>query len=109
MENTNEFQDKFFSLNVKQVTLTLEDEDVLCEIITLFECDGKEYIVLLPLDIEDMDCGLGDVWIYEFRRDTEGGDNHDLINIESDDEYERVADLFDEWLDTQEFLFMDED
>lgn len=107
MENTGEFQDKFFSLNVKQVTLTLEDEDVLCEIITLFECDGKEYIVLLPLD-ENGENEDGDVWIYEFRRDTEGGDNHDLVNIESDDEYERVADLFDEWLDTQEFLSMDE-
>lgn len=107
MENTGEFQDKFFSLNVKQVTLTLEDEDVLCEIITLFECDGKEYIVLLPLD-ENGENEDGDVWIYEFRRDNEGGDNHDLVNIESDDEYERVADLFDEWLDTQEFLSMDE-
>lgn len=107
MENTGEFQDKFFSLNVKQVTLTLEDEDVLCEIITLFECDGKEYIVLLPLD-ENGENEDGDVWIYEFQRDNEGGDNHDLVNIESDDEYERVADLFDEWLDTQEFLSMDE-
>lgn len=107
MENTNEFQDKFFSLNVKQVTLTLEDEDVLCEIITLFESEGKEYIVLLPLD-ENGENEDGDVWIYEFKRDTDGGDNHELINIEEDEEYERVADLFDEWLDTQEFLSMDE-
>lgn len=103
MENTNEFQDKFFSLNVKQVTLTLEDEDVLCEIITLFECEDKEYIVLLPLD-ENGENEDGDVWFYEFIRDAEGGDNHDLANIQSDEEYEKVADLFDEWLDTQEFL-----
>lgn len=107
MEQTGEFQDKFFSLNVKQVTLTLEEEEVLCEIITLFECDGKEYIVLLPLD-ENGENEDGDVWIYEFKRDTEGGDDHELVNIEDDDEYEHVADLFDEWLDTQEFLSMDE-
>lgn len=107
MEQTGEFQDKFFSLNVKQVTLTLEDEEVLCEIITLFECDGKEYIVLLPLD-ENGENEDGDVWIYEFKRDTEGGDDHELVNIEDDDEYDHVADLFDEWLDTQEFLSMDE-
>lgn len=107
MENTNEFQDKFFSLNVKQVTLTLEDEDVLCEIITLFECNSKEYIVLLPLD-ENGENEDGDVWIYEFKRDENGGNDHELINIEDDDEYEQVADTFDEWLDTQEFLSFEE-
>ena len=107
MENTNEFQDKFFSLNVKQVTLSLEEEDVICEIITLFECEDKEYIVLLPLDENDENED-GDVWIYEFKRDLSGNDDHDLANIEDDEEYERVADLFDEWLDTQEFLSMED-
>lgn len=45
----------------------------------------------------------GDVWIYRFIRDTTGGSDHDLQNIEDDDEYDRAADKFDEWLDTQEF------
>ena len=107
MENTNEFQDKFFSLNVNRVDLTLDDEDVTCEIITLFECEDKEYIVLLPLD-ENGENEDGDVWIYEFKRDLSGSDNHDLVNIVDDEEYEKVADLFDEWLDTQEFLSMED-
>ena len=34
---------------------------------------------------------------------TTGGSDHDLQNIEDDDEYDRAADKFDEWLDTQEF------
>ena len=38
-----------------------------------------------------------------FIRDTTGGSDHDLWNIEDDDEYDRAADKFDEWLDTQEF------
>lgn len=38
-----------------------------------------------------------------FIRDTTGGSDHDLQNIEDDDEYDRAADKFDEWLDTQEF------
>ena len=107
MENTNEFQDKFFSLNVNRVDLTLDNEDVTCEIITLFECEDKEYIVLLPLD-ENGENEDGDVWIYEFKRDTSGSDNHELVNIVDDEEYEKVADLFDEWLDTQEFLSMED-
>ena len=107
MENTNEFQDKFFSLNVNRVDLTLDDEDVTCEIITLFECEDKEYIVLLPLD-ENGENEDGDVWIYEFKRDLSGEGNHDLVNIIDDEEYEKVADLFDEWLDTQEFLSMED-
>ena len=40
---------------------------------------------------------------YRFIRDTTGGSDHDLQNIEDDDEYDRAADKFDEWLDTQEF------
>ena len=41
---------------------------------------------------------MGDVWIYRFIRDTTGGSDHDLQNIEDDDEYDRAADKFDEWL-----------
>ena len=75
------------------VTLTLDDD---------VEIDSTEYIALLPLD-EDGGNEDGDVWIYRFIRDTTGGSDHDLQNIEDDDEYDRAADKFDEWLDTQEF------
>ena len=54
-------------------------------------------------DDEDGGNEDGDVWIYRFIRDTTGGSDHDLQNIEDDDEYDRAADKFDEWLDTQEF------
>ena len=67
------------------VTLTLDDDvEIECAIITTFNMDSTEYIALLPLD-------------------TTGGSDHDLQNIEDDDEYDRAADKFDEWLDTQEF------
>ena len=72
------------------VTLTLDDDvEIECAIITTFNMDSTEYIALLPLD-EDGGNEDGDVWIY-------------LQNIEDDDEYDRAADKFDEWLDTQEF------
>lgn len=89
------------------VTLTLDDdEEIECAIITTFEMDSKEYISLLPLD-ENGENEDGDVWIYRFIRDTKGGNDHDLQNIEDDDEYDRAADKFDEWLDMQDFEAMD--
>ncbi|MCB7303397.1 DUF1292 domain-containing protein [Bariatricus massiliensis] len=85
------------------VTLTLDDdEEVDCAIITTYEVNSKEYIVLLPLD-ENGENEEGDVWIYRFMRDTTGGNNHGIDAIEDDDEYEAAADAFDEWLDEQEF------
>ena len=90
-------------LETEVVTLTLDDnEEVECSIITTYEIEDKEYIVLLPLD-ENGENEDGDVWIYRFVRDTTGGNDHEIINIEDDDEYEIAIDKFDEWLDTQEF------
>ena len=64
------------------VTLTLDDDvEIECAIITTFNMDSTEYIALLPLD-EDGGNEDGDVWIYRFIRDTTGGSDHDLQNIE---------------------------
>lgn len=85
------------------VTLTLEDdEEVECSIITTYELDSREYVVLLPLD-ENGENEDGNVWIYRFIRDTSGQENHEIECIEDDEEYEAAADRFDEWLDEQEF------
>lgn len=90
-------------LETQVVTLTLDDnEEVECAIVTTYEIEDKEYIVLLPLD-ENGENEDGDVWIYRFVRDTTGGNDHEIINIDDDDEYEIAVDKFDEWLDTQEF------
>lgn len=81
------------------VTLSMEDgEDVECVVITILECNGKDYIALLPIDDESEE---GEVYLYRYAEDAEG--NPDLSNIESDDEYDMVADAFDEWLDEQEY------
>lgn len=86
------------------VTLTIDDQPVRCEILVVFETDSKEYIALLPLnDQEEPLYDDGEVWLYRFQRDISGGDEHQLFNIEDDEEYELAADKFDEWLDTQEF------
>ena len=82
------------------VTLTLDDDtEVECTVITIFEAAGKDYIALLPIEDENED--EGEVYLYRYSEDAEG--NPILDNIESDDEYEVVADRFDEWLDEQEY------
>ena len=82
------------------VTLTLDDGSELeCVVLTIFEAGDKEYIALLPLDGQEAEDG--EVYLYRYSEDENG--TPDLENIVSDEEYEIVADPFDELLDTEEF------
>lgn len=88
------------------VTLTLDNDEVVeCEVITIYEVDGKEYIALLPLNA-DGENEEGEVYLYRYI-ETEDGEPT-LENIEDDDEYEAAADAFDEWLDSVEFEDIEE-
>lgn len=81
------------------VTLTLDDgTDLECVVLTIFEAGGRDYIALLPTEGEDAD--TGEVYLYRYE---EIDGEPELANIEDDDEYEIVADAFDELLDEQEF------
>ena len=82
------------------VTLTLDDGTELeCVVLTIFEAGEKEYIALLPLDGREAEGG--EVYLYRYVEDING--NPDLENIDSDEEYEIVADAFDELLDSAEY------
>ena len=66
----------------------------------------KDYIVLLPLD-EDGQASEGEVWFYGYKEDENDPDiEPELIYIEDDEEYDAVADAFDEYLDNEEFELM---
>ena len=86
------------------VEITLDkDEVVNCAIITILEGEGKDYIVLLPLD-EDGNNDDGEVWFYGYSENPDDPNEEPVLEyIEDDDEYERVADAFDEYLDNCEF------
>ena len=89
------------------VTLDLDDgSSVECQILTIFEADGRDYIALLPLDENSDSNEDGEVFIYRYSEDAEG--NPSLENIEDDDEYEVVSDRFDELLDEAEFEDLDD-
>ena len=82
------------------VTLTLDDDtEVECVVLTIFTAGERDYIALLPMEGEDSE--EGEVYLYRYS-ETEDG-TPVLDNIEDDDEYEAVADAFDELLDAQEY------
>lgn len=91
------------------VDIELEDgSNVSCAIITILTVNEKDYIVLLPLD-EDGENTDGEVWFYGYKEDeTDPNVEPELLYIEDDDEYEAVADAFDEFLDNEEFEMMKE-
>lgn len=70
--------------------ITLEFDDgkaVECEIMGVFECEGKEYIALIPDD------GTDDVYIYGYKEI--GEDEFELVDIEDDAEFEKAVAEFD--------------
>ncbi len=82
------------------VTLTLDDgTDLECVVLTIFEAGGNDYIALLPLDGNEYEDG--EVFLYRYKENADG--TPELDNIISDEEYEIVADAFDELLDEAEY------
>ena len=84
------------------VTLELDDgTEVECAILTIFDVKDIDYIALIPLNEDGEGNEDGEVLIYRYAEDGEG--NPSLSNIENDEEYEIVAERFDELLDEEEF------
>ena len=70
--------------------ITLEFDDgveVECEIMGVFDCEGKEYIALIPGD------GTDDVYLYGYKE--VGEDEFELVDIDDDKEFEKVAGEFE--------------
>ncbi len=87
------------------ITLTLDDdEEVNCQVITIFEAGDKDYIALLPVDSADDE--ESELFLYRYDEDENGEPL--LSNIETDEEYEIVSDAFDELLDAEDFEGEDE-
>ena len=88
------------------ITLELDDNTTLeCEVLDFLEVDDQEYVFLYPLKEEED----GEVLAYRYDEDEEG--NPILGNIESEEEFEKVAEAYDaleeEWDD--EFFEEDEE
>ena len=70
------------------ITLEFDDgAEIECEIMGVFDYNGKEYIALIPDD------GTDEVYIYGYKE--VGEDEFELVDIEDDAEFESVVAEFD--------------
>lgn len=77
------------------ITLEFDDgEEVECEIMGVFDFNGKDYIALVPDD------GTDDVYIYGYQEI--GEEEFTLIDIEDDAEFKAVAAEFDRIMEEEE-------
>lgn len=89
-----------------RVTLELDEGEVECQILTIFEADGRDYIALMPLNPDGSQKEEGEVYLYRYAEDEEGLPQIDFISDE--EEYEIAADRFEEMLDDDMFEAMDD-
>ncbi len=76
------------------LTLEFDDgEEVECEIMGVFEVEGKEYIALIPND------GTDDVYLYGYKEI--GEEEFELIDIDDDAEFEKVSKEFESITDEE--------
>lgn len=70
------------------MTLILDDNTELkCTVIDIFDVENKEYIALLPI-------GEDEVLLYEYVEDEQDNEKFELLNIESDEEFEKIEKAF---------------
>lgn len=87
------------------VTMTLEDGTELeCDVVAIFPVDGQDYIALLPDKVIE---GYEENEVFLYRYAELEGDDISLEPIDNEEEYEAVADAFDELLDEEEFNELD--
>ncbi len=77
------------------ITLEFDDgEEVECEVMGVFDFNGKDYIALVPDD------GTDDVYIYGYQE--VGEEEFTLIDIEDDEEFKAVAAEFDRIMEEED-------
>ncbi len=84
------------------ITLTFEDNSTQdCVVLAVFGIDTQDYIALMPVEHLESEDEEGEVYLYRYSEDKNG--EPVLNDIEDEEEYEMVADSFDQILDEEEF------
>jgi uncharacterized protein YrzB (UPF0473 family) len=81
-------KDKYAEEELDIITLEFDDGgEVECEIMGVFDYEGKEYIALIPHDDSD------DVYIYGYKQVSD--DEFEILEIEDEEEFDAAAAEFD--------------
>ena len=87
--------EQFDYLDVECITIPLEDGgEIECAIIDQFDYEGQSYMVVSPLDGDEIQ---EEMYIY---RCTEDGDDVILDYIDDEDELNAVSSFYADWLET---------
>lgn len=82
----------FENEEMELVTLEFENADPIeCIVLGVFDCDGKDYVALVPQDSTE------DVFLYGYQEGDDDG--FEVLDIEDDEEFERVQAAFEEIAD----------
>jgi hypothetical protein len=71
------------------ITLNIEDKDIECAVLGVFSIEDKEYIAVMPTSEE------AEIIIFGYKEHEE---DMELINIDSDEEYEEAYNMFQQIL-----------
>ena len=86
-----------------RVTLDLDEGEVECKILTIFEVNKQDYIALMPLNPDGSDPDEGTVYLYRYAEDEDGIPQIDSITDDA------AADRFDEMLDDDYFNALEDE
>lgn len=93
--------------DIEMMSLELDDGTNLeCEIVATFDVEDTSYIALLPVEAPE---GYDDDEVLVYRYIELPNDEFTLEPIDDEEEFDMVADAFDEILDEMEFNSMSED
>lgn len=70
-------------------------EETKFEVVTVLEVEENEYYVLYPVESEEEDAIVLKLVTNEAGEDV-------LTTIDDDDEFDKVAEVYEEWLDSEE-------
>ena len=92
--NDNNFESEFY-------TLTDEDgNEIEFELAASAEIDGVEYFAMIPTDSQVAEDGMVEYVVLKKEKDADGEDM--FVTIDDDDEFDKVADYFDDLFDSEE-------
>lgn len=92
--NEQDFQSEFY-------TLTDEDgNEIEFEVIGSAEINGVEYFAMVPSDASAGADGMVEYVLLKKEKDESGEEM--FVTIDDDDEFDRVADYFDDMFDSEE-------
>ena len=93
--------------DIEMMSLELDDGTNLeCEIVATFDVEDTSYIALLPVEAPE---GYDDDEVLVYRYIELPNDEFTLEPIDDEEEFDMVADAFDEILDEMDFNSMSED